>query len=158
MIIYNLNVLRLVTGPFEANAPLVIDADAILSRSVTLEFFQPVAWRCRQISQIFGVIQINQLSTSRALHVFRQLLGSLADEDFLGFVRGERLDHDLIISRSDNIFKYWNARGKLTVCVISMCLFGTWHRRILGEISSPGTRKGWERLGCPLAGMGTISV
>jgi len=38
-----------------------------------------------------------------------------------------------------------------------MSLFGTWHRRILEGDSSPGTRKGRERLGCPAAGMGTIT-
>jgi hypothetical protein len=30
-------------GPFKANPPLVIDADAILSLSVTIERFKPIA-------------------------------------------------------------------------------------------------------------------
>jgi hypothetical protein len=30
-------------GPFEANPPLVIDADAVLSLSVTKERFMPIA-------------------------------------------------------------------------------------------------------------------
>jgi hypothetical protein len=45
----------------------------------------------------------------------------------------------------------------LTVCVIRMCLFGTWQMRILEVIPSPGTHLGQERLGCPAAAMGTIS-
>jgi transposase len=34
-----------------------------------------------------------------------------------------------------------------TICVIRMYLNGTWQTRILGEIASPGTRLGCERLG-----------
>src|SRR6266545_1484873 len=39
-----------------------------------------------------------------------------------------------------------------------MYLFGTWHRRILEVMQSPGTRMGCERWGCPPAGMGSISA
>jgi len=46
----------------------------------------------------------------------------------------------------------------LTVCVIRMSWFGTWHPRILEVILSPGTLMGCERLGCLAASMGTISV
>jgi hypothetical protein len=39
-----------------------------------------------------------------------------------------------------------------------MSLFGTWQTRILGVISSPGTRLGCERLGSPAAAMGRLIV
>ena len=47
--------------------------------------------------------------------------------------------------------------SRRTVCVIRMYLNGTWQTRILEVIASPGTRLGWERLGCPAARMEWIS-
>jgi len=47
--------------------------------------------------------------------------------------------------------------GAPTARVIRMYLFGARHSCTLGVIASPGTRMGCERLGCPPAGMGTIS-
>ena len=55
--------------------------------------------------EILGVIQVNQLTASGPLNILGQLCGDTAEEDFLGFVRGEGRDHATIISRYDNIFK-----------------------------------------------------
>jgi hypothetical protein len=38
-------------GPFKANPPLVIDADAVLAPSVALEGFQPIAGQGRKVFQ-----------------------------------------------------------------------------------------------------------
>ena len=58
---------------------------------------------------------------------------------------------------SPYMFKSLVGSSRPTVGVSRMSLFGRWPPRILVEISSPGTRTGRERLGCPVAGMGTFS-
>jgi hypothetical protein len=45
MIINNLDVSGFVINPLEANAPLIVDANAVLPRPTTLELLQVVAWR-----------------------------------------------------------------------------------------------------------------
>ena len=45
MIIYDLNILGICPAPAEAYTPLVIDANAPLSTSVSLQLLKPVAWR-----------------------------------------------------------------------------------------------------------------
>jgi hypothetical protein len=52
MIIHNLYVMRVAFSPSKANAPLVIDPNAVLSRSVAGQSFQPVPGRDPQRHQI----------------------------------------------------------------------------------------------------------
>jgi len=44
VIVNDLNVLRSCRGPAEADPPLVADADAVLTRTVTLECFESIPW------------------------------------------------------------------------------------------------------------------
>ena len=45
MVIHNFYFMRVFALPGEADAPLVVDADAVLSRAVAFESFQAVAGR-----------------------------------------------------------------------------------------------------------------
>ena len=45
MVINNFNLLCMAIYPYEANAPLVVDANAVLPRAVTAQSFEPVARR-----------------------------------------------------------------------------------------------------------------
>ena len=49
MVIHDLDVLRAVCGPNEANPPLVVDPDAVLSFSISLQCFQFIARRSPQV-------------------------------------------------------------------------------------------------------------
>jgi hypothetical protein len=64
MIVDNLNLLSATVTPCEANPPLIIDSDRVLSLAVTLKRFEPIAWRLTQIVQCADAIKQQQLTTS----------------------------------------------------------------------------------------------
>jgi len=45
MIIRDFNFARIAVAPDEANAPLVIDSDAVLAFAIATQCFQAVPWR-----------------------------------------------------------------------------------------------------------------
>lgn len=53
VIVDDLNVRRagLASGPGEADAPLIVDADAVFAGAVALQCFEAVAWECGQICE-----------------------------------------------------------------------------------------------------------
>lgn len=67
MIIHDHDILRPTLGPDKADAPLIVDPDAVLSRSIAFERFQAIAWRGRQITQDLGVMQLSRLALRDAL-------------------------------------------------------------------------------------------
>jgi hypothetical protein len=78
MIIHDFNVFGLVVRPFETDTPLIVDTNAILPGTIALQFLKVIARRGKQILQIFGIIQVEQLAAGGALNIFRQLCGSIA--------------------------------------------------------------------------------
>lgn len=58
MVINDLDVQRATALPTKTDAPLIIDADTILTLSVTLQLFKLVARRGQQIAQIFSIMQV----------------------------------------------------------------------------------------------------
>ena len=62
MVVDDLDIVGPVVAPDEADAPPVVDADAVLALAVVLERFQPVTRRKRSrkadwaLSQKFGVV------------------------------------------------------------------------------------------------------
>src|ERR1017187_6608940 len=72
MIIHDFNVVRVFAVPAEANAPLVVDADAVLSRAIAFQGFQAVAGRQGQITQFAGAIKLRELPQGHALNLRRQ--------------------------------------------------------------------------------------
>ncbi len=62
MIIYNLHIERTAPLPAEANAPLIVNSNTVLSLTGTPQLLKPVArWR-KQIAQILRIVQIEQLA------------------------------------------------------------------------------------------------
>jgi hypothetical protein len=53
MVIHNLHLVRMATFPPEADAPLVVDSNAVLTSPLSLEGLQPVPGRHRHLPQ-FG--------------------------------------------------------------------------------------------------------
>jgi hypothetical protein len=51
-----------VIGPPKANSPLVVDPNAHLARTITLEELQSIAGRISQVLQRFRRIQLAQLA------------------------------------------------------------------------------------------------
>jgi hypothetical protein len=71
MVIHNSNVARVFTVPAEANAPLVVDADAMLSGAIAFQGFQAVAGRQGQVTQFAGAIKLRELPQGHALNLRR---------------------------------------------------------------------------------------
>ncbi len=101
----------LVVGPFKANAPLVIDADAILPGTVALELLESVPRDHLQILQRIGIIQVQQFAAGRALDIRGKFSGELTPEDLFGLLGCKGFDHSGIISSGDNIVKMRRANG-----------------------------------------------
>src|SRR5205823_2901485 len=61
MVVGDLDIVGLAVRPSEAEAPLVVDADAVLPFTVASQLLQPVARRHAQVFQHFGGVQEQQL-------------------------------------------------------------------------------------------------
>jgi len=61
MVIYDFNICGTSVCPSEADAPLPVDTDAVLSGSIALQRFQPIAGRYSQILEIRGNFKLSQL-------------------------------------------------------------------------------------------------
>jgi hypothetical protein len=57
VVIHDFHVVSIGIFPFEADAPLLIDADAELAGPVAAQRFETVAGQARQILHGFGVVQ-----------------------------------------------------------------------------------------------------
>jgi len=67
MIIRYLNVVRIAISPDKANAPLIIDSNAVLTRPITLQLFQSISWRHSQLCQGLSAALSNK--SLRAVHL-----------------------------------------------------------------------------------------
>ena len=84
MIINYFNILGVVADPAEANAPLVVNAEAVLSGPLTPELFQSVAGRESQFLQPLGGVQQDELAESNPLQGRWPVPCALLAPDFLG--------------------------------------------------------------------------
>jgi hypothetical protein len=92
VVIRNFHIVGIAIAPDKANAPLVVDADAVLSFPIAFQYFQMIARRRLQIAKVSGNIQLSQLSLS---HPFEspKTLDSLPAVKLFGLPRPEGLDH-----------------------------------------------------------------
>jgi hypothetical protein len=95
MVIDNFNVPRLTLVPSKAYPPLVIDADAMLSRAVAVKSFQAIARQRSQIVQPVGRIDGQKLCTGSALNLVRQIANRVASDDCGRSLFGEAPDHGI---------------------------------------------------------------
>ncbi len=94
MIVNNLDLIRIAIPPAEGNAPLIIDANTVLARSVAFEFLQAVAGRNSQVFELLGGVNEPELPQHHPLKVGREAPHGLALEKPLGVPIGKALDHD----------------------------------------------------------------
>jgi hypothetical protein len=88
MIIDDLDALRRAFAPEEADSPLIVDPDTILTLPATAQRLKPVSRNSRQVLQRLGVVQHPKLpprhrsnvAESAALLALKKLLGLLAAE------------------------------------------------------------------------------
>lgn len=73
MVVDDLDILGSSVAPPEADAPLLVDADAVGARPVASEFLEPVSRRYPEIIERLGSIQEEQLSQRGALDALIEL-------------------------------------------------------------------------------------
>src|SRR4051794_17802072 len=82
VVVDDLDMIRTSWCPFEANAPLLVDANAVLAGAVAFQGFEPVV-RWHQIGQHLGIVEHPQLTKRGLLNVVRQCPAKLALPDTL---------------------------------------------------------------------------
>jgi hypothetical protein len=111
VIIDDLDVKGVTVAPPETDAPLLIDSDAVLTLSITLQSFELIrAWN-RKILQVSSSVQLLQLHQSPLLNVTRNPLGELATPNPLGLPATKGLNHVLIITRPVSNVKRYHKGG-----------------------------------------------
>ena len=93
MIVHELDLLRTVGTPDEADAELVVDADRPLSRTVVAQFVQPMARRHTQVLDGDGGVQALKPPPCRLNQIGRKALGRATFEDRPCITGFPALDH-----------------------------------------------------------------
>lgn len=61
VVVNDLDLLGTSLGPGETDPPLVVNSDAVLTRSITFELFQPIARRDSQVIERVGGTELPKL-------------------------------------------------------------------------------------------------
>jgi len=93
MVIYDFDLLRPVFAPDEADPPLVVDPDAVLTATGARERFEPIARRNPEVSHNPCLVQQTQFSQGGILNVGRQFSASPSGPDQLCLGVRKALDH-----------------------------------------------------------------
>jgi hypothetical protein len=92
VVVHYLYTFRARARPAKTDAPLIIDANAVLSQPVTFQSFKSVAWRHSQVIQATGNLQLSELSPGYRSDVYKSP-DTLAPGQGLRFRAPERPDH-----------------------------------------------------------------
>ena len=93
MIVCYLHGIGVTIPPLKANAPLIVDADAVLARSVASEPLQPVPLGRPKVLERICRIKDEKLPQGRAQQLRRQAPDSLTLKEGLGISIRKRFDH-----------------------------------------------------------------
>src|ERR1035437_2425288 len=127
MVIHNFNVVRVFTVPAEANAPWVVDADAVLSGAIAFQGFQAVAGRQGQVTQFARALKPRETVQGRALKLGRQPVVTPPLPQPLCLPASEAGNHRVNLSFHDNMSSWWCARVNRYARFLLMCNPGS-HR------------------------------
>jgi len=105
MVIHNLHVVRMAAFPPKADAPLVVDSNAMLPLSLCFEGLQPVTRRHCHLPQFGGCVQGEQLPPCAPLNPGRQPAGHFPSKQPLGLFAREALNHRNILTPCVNNVK-----------------------------------------------------
>lgn len=93
VVIDDLNIVGILSVPTKAEAPLVVDANAVLPATVALEGFQAIAGRQTHDVESIGGIELQEFSSGGTLNVGWQVTRSRAAKEFFSLGVGEALEH-----------------------------------------------------------------
>src|SRR5690606_26202288 len=93
VLVGDLDLVGVAATPHEADAPLVVDADAVLALAVAVQGLKPVARRNAEVPELRGGVEHHELAVGTRQEVGGQPPNALPAEYPLGVVVGEGLDH-----------------------------------------------------------------
>ena len=99
MVIANLHIMCVALPPDETDTPLFINPDAILTFSVSGQFFKPVSRWYFQIIKALGGIEQKEFPVGCALEIRRETLDVYPVENILRSSVPEILGHGNILTR-----------------------------------------------------------
>lgn len=99
--------MRPVRLPAEADAPLIVDADGVLSFAVAFEGFQPVARGHAELQHLGHGIELGEFPQGCALDVRRKGADFLQPEQAGGIVAGKGTDHALSRVHNNGLRYEW---------------------------------------------------
>lgn len=105
MVIDDLDIEHVAILPSEADAPLLVDADAVLASAVALECLELIRRRDHQIAQIRGAVEVFQLLACALLNLVVEALHKCPSEYRLRVFVLEGPDHDRMLKHRDIIVK-----------------------------------------------------
>ena len=93
VIVDDLDVVRVAVLPPEADAPLIVDANAVLPGAIPFQLLQAVAGRDAEVLKLLRGVDEAELPEQRPLEVGREAADALALKQALGVPISETLDH-----------------------------------------------------------------
>ena len=78
MVVNYLNSTRAISCPYKTDAPLIVNANAVLPFSIVFQCFEPIGRRNSQVIQHLRFVQHEQFSQSDLLNFARQFTRHLA--------------------------------------------------------------------------------
>jgi hypothetical protein len=112
MVVDDLDLMRAPGVPPEADSPLLVDPNTVLSFSRALECLKAVVWRHSQVIDVCGSIQEPELSYSHPLHRLWEFPRQGPIEDLFGFFALEGPNHDYIVPPRVNTVKRYCRLGE----------------------------------------------
>lgn len=107
MIVAEFNIMGIAILPNEADAPLVIDADAVLAGPVVFLGFQAVGWWYPKVFQLGCLIDHRQFALCSRYQICRSSFRRLPQEHRGCALIGEGLDHRRNVGRyGRNVNRY----------------------------------------------------
>jgi hypothetical protein len=105
VVVNDLDIEHVTILPSEADAPLLIDADAVLARAVALERLELIRWGDHEVTQIRSAIEVLQFLACALLNLVVQALHKCPSEYRLSVFILEGPDHGQMLKHSDIIVK-----------------------------------------------------
>src|SRR5207249_11876265 len=93
MIVANLDIVRITINKLKTNAPLIINANGMLTSPIAFQSMEPVTWWEPQIVQARRQVYVFELSRSSPGHIVRESTRSSRQIQIAGATVRERLDH-----------------------------------------------------------------
>jgi len=93
VIVDDLDVMRVGSEPAEADAPLIVDSDAVLASPVPGEFLKAVRRRDAKVEEAGCGIKHDEFAKGNSLKVKRHSANPLPFEETLGVSIAETADH-----------------------------------------------------------------